>query len=472
MKRFLSALLISNIALQFYSPMIALGQEAKEERTFIVTAYYSPLPNQSFYLRGNYEDEIILNGEWVRWASGKKVFPWMLAAPKNYTFGTKIELEWIGLWSVEDRGWAIVNAGKRWYEHDRIDVWMGYGDEWLRKALSWWKRKVKWVVYGKINKTPTITLSSIKWTNNTLPKTNKSFNIFYTWIWKDSSKEEVESLQKFLKEVWIYEWEIDGKYNITLINNLYTFQKKYDIVNDPNDIWAGYWWIQTRKKIQKMYKDGVFNKKDIVKEKEFELFSQPISAASPEEHVKELQEFFTSIEYYDGEINGKYEDIFTTVVDYQIEKSLIKDEKEAAAWYWWPKTRLQAKLDYETFQEKKRKEQEFIKKMENLKLESFSKADQTMKNISKLEKWDTWWEVRDLQKVLKKLWFFEEKDTAIFWEKTEDALFRYQISKELVQKKDDIWAGKVGPKTKEALKNDFANLLLQEVLEQEQITMK
>jgi peptidoglycan hydrolase-like protein with peptidoglycan-binding domain/3D (Asp-Asp-Asp) domain-containing protein len=452
--------------------MIALGQES-EERTFIVTAYYSPLPNQSFYLRWNYEDEVVLNGEWVRWASGKKVFPWMLAAPKNYPFWTKIELEWVGIWSVEDRGWAIVNAGKRWYEHDRIDVWMWYGDEWLRKALSWWKRKVKWVVYWKINKTPTISLSNIKWTNkNSITQVNKSFNIFYNWIWKDSSKEEIELLQKFLKEVWIYDGDIDGKYNINLINNLYTFQKKYNIVTEPDDIWAGYWWIQTRKKIQKMYKDWEFKAKNTIKEKEFELFSQPISSTSPEEHIKELQEFFTSIEYYDGEINGKYDDIFSTVVDYQIEKNLIKDEKEQAAWYWGPKTRSQAKVDYEAFQEKKRKEQEFIKKMENLKLQSLSKADEMIQNIWNIEKWDTGSNVRELQKTLKKLWFFEEKDTAIFWDKTEEAILKYQISKELIQKKGDIWAGKVWPKTKEALKTDIANLLLQEELEQEQVTMK
>jgi hypothetical protein len=471
MKRLLSTLLISNIVLQVYSPMIALGQEVKEEKTFIVTAYYSPLPNQSFYLRGNYEDEVVLNGEWVHGASGKKVFPWMLAAPKNYSFWTKIELEWIGLGSVEDRWWAIVNAGKRWYEYDRIDIWMGYGDEWLRKALNWGKRKVKWTVYGRISKIPTINLSNIKWWNKSLPKQNQSFNIF-AWIWKDSSKEEVESFQKFLKEIGIYEWEVDGQYNIKLINNLYTFQKKYDIVTDPADIGAWYWGIQTRKKIQEMYKNGSFKEKNTTKEKEFELFSQPISSSSPEEHVKELQEFFTSIEYYDGEINGKYEDIFSTVVDYQVEKNLIKDEKEQAAWYWGPKTRLQAKVDYETFQEKKRKEQEFIKKMEDLKLKSNSEAEELVKNIWNTQKWDTGNNVRELQKTLKKLWFFEEKDTAIFWDITEEAVLKYQISKELIQKKDDIWAGKIWPKTKEALKNDVANLLLQQDLEQEQITMK
>jgi hypothetical protein len=34
-----------------------------EEKTFIVTAYYSPIPGQSYYLKGSYEADIRLNGK-------------------------------------------------------------------------------------------------------------------------------------------------------------------------------------------------------------------------------------------------------------------------------------------------------------------------------------------------------------------------------------------------------------------------
>jgi len=34
---------------------------AKENTYFVVTAYYSPLPDQDYYITGNYEDELILN---------------------------------------------------------------------------------------------------------------------------------------------------------------------------------------------------------------------------------------------------------------------------------------------------------------------------------------------------------------------------------------------------------------------------
>lgn len=115
-------------------------------RTFTVTAYYSPLPNQSKYLKWNYEDEIKLNWKWIHWASWKPVFSWMLAWPQNYKFWTKIYIEWLWIWSVEDRWSAIVSSWNRWYENDRIDVWMWYWDEWLENAIKWWKKVVKWEI--------------------------------------------------------------------------------------------------------------------------------------------------------------------------------------------------------------------------------------------------------------------------------------------------------------------------------------
>lgn len=43
--------------------LLADEQEDYGLNKYIVTAYYSPLPDQQFYLRGNYEDEVRLNGE-------------------------------------------------------------------------------------------------------------------------------------------------------------------------------------------------------------------------------------------------------------------------------------------------------------------------------------------------------------------------------------------------------------------------
>ena len=116
-------------------------------KTFTVTAYYSPLPNQLFYLTGNYQRELKLNGSGVRGADYTPVYSGMLAAPKKYAFGTKIYLEGFGVGTVHDRGGAIVPQGQRSNAHDRIDIWVGYGDAGLRRALQWGRRNVNAYLY-------------------------------------------------------------------------------------------------------------------------------------------------------------------------------------------------------------------------------------------------------------------------------------------------------------------------------------
>ena len=105
--------------------------------TFKVTAYYSPLVGQDFYYRGNFTDEVILNGKGTHGASGWPVFDGMLAAPSSYAFGTKIYFPGWGIGEVADRGGAIVNKGERAdATQNRIDIRAGRGEEWLIRALS------------------------------------------------------------------------------------------------------------------------------------------------------------------------------------------------------------------------------------------------------------------------------------------------------------------------------------------------
>jgi 3D (Asp-Asp-Asp) domain-containing protein len=120
------------------------------EKTFIVTAYYSPLPDQSFYLKGNFEAEKRLNGNGTNGASGKPVFPGMIAAPKTYAFGTHIFFPGLGLGTVEDRGGAIVEAWGRGEPYDRIDIWMGYGEDGLKRALAWGRREVRGTIVTNV----------------------------------------------------------------------------------------------------------------------------------------------------------------------------------------------------------------------------------------------------------------------------------------------------------------------------------
>lgn len=105
------------------------------ERTFTTTAYYSPLPDQAFYIKGDLAADKYLNGNGTHGASWQPVEPGMLAAPGNYQFGSTLTIPWLGEWVVRDRGGAIVNAGQRNNIHDRIDIRMGHGEAGLIRAL-------------------------------------------------------------------------------------------------------------------------------------------------------------------------------------------------------------------------------------------------------------------------------------------------------------------------------------------------
>ncbi|MDR1987886.1 MAG: hypothetical protein LBQ24_03920 [Candidatus Peribacteria bacterium] len=83
MKKFLAICLVfCNTVIFFPTELI----KADDTNYFVVTAYYSPLVNQEYYLTGDYESEIRLNGRGTNGASGKEVFSGMLAAPKTYEF--------------------------------------------------------------------------------------------------------------------------------------------------------------------------------------------------------------------------------------------------------------------------------------------------------------------------------------------------------------------------------------------------
>lgn len=128
------------------APMLASGvsEHAPWAQEFIVTAYYSPLPGQCCYVRGGYRADKVLNGEGVRGADGTDVRFGMAAAPASYPFGTVVVLPGIGSFGVHDRGGAIqeLEGGVH-----RLDIWVGYGEEGLARALAFGVRRIQGTVY-------------------------------------------------------------------------------------------------------------------------------------------------------------------------------------------------------------------------------------------------------------------------------------------------------------------------------------
>lgn len=379
--------------------------ENEDSKNFIVTAYYSPLPDQDYYLKWNYEDELKLNGMWIKWASWKDVFIWMLAAPKNYEFWTKVKLEWLGVWSIEDRWWAIVNAWIRWYTDDRIDVWMWYWDEGLRKALFWWKRKVKWSILSKdsnitldVNDIPSpifvkknLENSTINVTNNlqnssiNLTSTIKkeviinNLSIFDKYLQKNSNTKDIILLQEKLLELSLYNWELTWKYS-DILDILVNYQLSKNIISSENSVWAWCFWPSTRKNMKQDYE--------------------------------------------------KY--------------LVVKKEEEKRKIY-------------------------LTQKFDELSKISENSVNEIMDSIWQPVFWEVSPWVRELQISLKKLWNFKYNDTAIFWDITRESIVNFQLENNIISSVSDIWSWILWPKTREVLENSLKKQILNTLLSEQNI---
>ena len=378
MKRFLSSLLLFFLFSTFITNNVYGGQNY-----FIVTAYYSPLPNQQYYAMWNYQAEVILNGQGIAGASGRKVFSGMLAAPGPYSFGTKIYLEWLGIGSVEDRGGAIVSAWERGFAHDRIDVWMWYGDEWLRRALYWGKRKVAGNIVNR-NSATTINYHNIPtpyWTvagfrnKNYVPPVVKLPTIFETSISEDSNTKLISNLQAVLSELGYLASDYDtGKYDEATKWAVLIFQLETWVVPNSEVYWATIYGPKTRGQLQIRY----------------------------DEHLAKLAEKEVFLEKHE-----------------ELHKEALEDAWNYVGTIWAP----------------------------------------VLGEVSH--------QVRELQKLMKKLWHFDHKDTAIFWPKTEISIMEFQIAQKLITNPGDPWSGRFGPKTKETVKKVLADIYLQERIDSE-----
>ncbi|EKE26991.1 MAG: hypothetical protein ACD_4C00091G0005 [uncultured bacterium (gcode 4)] len=361
--------------------IFAAEQNWIQLKKFIVTAYYSPLPNQSIYLKGNYEDEKRLNWEWLRWASWKNVYAWMLAAPKSYSFWTKIYLKWIWIWTVDDRWWAIVWSWSRGYDWDRIDIWMWHWEEWLKRALTWWKREAYWKV---LTQEETLTYPKI-------------------------------SLENF--EIW--------KINLNAIKSSVSAWKKYILSSSSNEIYV----------------------------------PEKITANSPESDIKKVQEILKNIWYLKWNIDGKYSKILLdAIADFQIDNKLVNSSFDVDAGYYWIKTRNLLRIKYTDFLAKEQliRKEELFKNKENINLNRQVDDIVTSIWIPKIN--EVWSNVRKLQKALKVLWYFESKDTAIYWIQTKESIIKYQIAKWLIRTRDDDWAWKIWSITLKVLKEDLLKI--------------
>lgn len=283
----------------------------------------------------------------------------MLAGPKTYQFGTKIHLDWLGIGVIDDRGGAIVSSWSRWYDADRIDVWMWQGEEGLRRALSWGKRRISGtilsdedVVEGHFIDFSNIKIANIRETDykpQQKIKTKEAISIFNTTIDAYAAPERIKELQTILSQLSYYHGVIDGKYSKILEDAIYDFQMENQIIDSKKNAGAWYFWAKTRTKLQEIYTLYTENEKKRIAEEiriaqqkaeydkqvatekaEVTLFVENLGAPKSDEvgvHVRNLQKSLKLLGYFTGRdtaIFGK--NTRAALISYQIDQKIPKEE--------------------------------------------------------------------------------------------------------------------------------------------------
>ena len=215
-------------------------------KTFTISAYYSPLPGQEYYVTGTYEGDITLNGNGTNGADGTEVYPGMIAAPKSYEFGTKMYIPGVGVVAVHDRGGAIVAANTEG-KHDRLDIWMGYGDTGLDRALNWGMRTVEVTVYGVDDSIiEDAYLEGFSDAEKFIKEVVLAPSLFTSDLWYGAQNDDIERLQEYLTVLGYYKGPIDGYYGDDTTEAVFMFQVDQGIVEDWNDFGAGHFGINSR----------------------------------------------------------------------------------------------------------------------------------------------------------------------------------------------------------------------------------
>ncbi len=324
-------------------------------KKFIVSGYYSPKWWQRFYYRWSRWLEIKLNWKGIRWASWKLVFNWMIAAPSKYKFWTKIYFPWYWVWQVEDRGGAIVSAWVRGNKYDRIDIWMGWWEDWLRRALSFWKK----VLVGYV--CPANKKLKVWFDRDRFPIYKDNFfdvTLWWVSLWKWRKDPWVRSLQKYLVILWFFPKNLITWYFWPLTKrSLCNFQLKYWIVKSRKDAACWYFWPKTRDFMKKLLISKWILKKDFYKsyvipykikqarQKKITFlkltFNRWFIIGEKGEKIKILQTYLKKLWYYSGPINWIYNtSTANAVYKFQLDYGIVSGKEDPKILgYFWPKTR-------------------------------------------------------------------------------------------------------------------------------------
>lgn len=395
-------------------------------KKFVISGYYSPLPNQEHYFKGTYERDVRLNGEGVHAADGSTVYPGIAAAPSTFPFGTKMAIPGIGVVAVHDRGGAIKN--------NRIDVWMGEGEVGLQRALGWGMRTIDVTVYGLNDDVK----ESVNFENITLADLSK-FSVVTEHFRYDLAEEdegyEVLELQRFLKKLGYGDIETTGYFGSETVAAVKKFQLDQQLISSDTDPAAGNFGPRSRVALELMLNNS---KDDALKN----VPLPPLQKGSKGEAVQNLQKILSEFGFLKAEkINGIFdESTFDALYRFQIDIGAVQKRSDFGAGYYGPKTQSSLK--------------KFIADgfTPSTALGATAKplnSPQLVNTIftAELKTQDQGSDVVLLQEELRRLNLLGLMPTGYYGKTTEHAVFKFQQSFGIINDEKDTGAGYVGPQT-------------------------
>ena len=401
-------------------------------RTFETTAYYSPLPGQTKYVTGSYESDIRLNGHGVHGADGTPVYPGMVAAPSVYPFGTKMKVPGVGTVAVHDRGGAIVAAANTG-RYDRLDIWMGFGDKGLRRALGWGRsvvtielmgvnpgiaEEVTLSDYDESERIAPVTTGSTSPSRSSTPATPMAPKIippeplFPSDVWYMSSGGSVVKLQNVLQMLGYYKGPINGFYDEDTRDSVFAFQQTQNIFDRVDELGAGHTGPQTRIALEKAFNDR----------RKMKLPAQSFGRGAHGDDVLKLQQVLKSLGY-DVALTGVFDSqTEAALLKFQKDQSIVRSASDLGAGYFGQKT-LSAL------------EKKYVASLTNT--QATVVIDVPAYLVQDLTPNSSGESVRQLQQELMKLNYLRVEPTGFYGPATAHAVFKFKQAQGLVAEEQD-----------------------------------
>lgn len=424
-----AAIVMTSLFGSVVSPIYTDAFDAPKKQTFLVTAYYSPLPDQCCYARGGYEEDIVFNGEGIRGADGTGVYPGMIAAPPTYPFGTVIELPSINvIGTVHDRGGRIVEWNT---DIHRIDLWMGYGEEGLARAMTWGARTVEGIVHpAHVAPTERFRLEEFEADKSMIAMlATPSVSFLIPEVEEGYTTNGVRRLQEALAELGLLTARPNAHFGPSTRAALQTFLREYDLEGDGSSL--------------STEASAALSAARTIKEENLPILAEGLSIGMAGDEVRQAKKLLRYLGFYAGRTDDAFDDsLQRAVLSFQIAHGVVPSESTPGAGRIGPSTRAGILKAWK-------------KKVVLMKAEKLAKEEEvrtlalrTSVPSTHLSRGDRGEEVRKLQNFLISQHYLPASDnTGHFGSRTEAALMAYQMDREIIDGKSERGAGIFGPMT-------------------------